>query len=155
MKLKNYLLLTITFSLFSFANAQDELPSTGSFGEKIDKDGAVPVVQLVQKFDHSDASDMKVQGTIVEVCQAKGCWMTIDLGNNETMRVKFKDYGFFVPKDAAGKTAVMQGVAKKETISVEDLRHLAEDAGKSEAEINAIKESKEELTFVAKGVIIE
>ncbi len=155
MKLKNYLLLTIVFSIFSLAYAQEELPSTGSFGEKIEEDGAVSVVQLVQKMDHSDASDMKVQGTIVEVCQAKGCWMTIDLGNNETMRVKFKDYGFFVPKDAAGKTAVMQGVAKKETISVEDLRHLAEDAGKSEDEINAITESKEELTFVAEGVIIE
>jgi hypothetical protein len=46
-------------------------------------------------------------------------------------------------------------VAVKEMVSVEDLRHLAEDAGKSEAEIEAITHPREELTFVAEGVIIQ
>ena len=155
MKLKNNLLLVITVFLFSLAQAQEQSLASGSFGEKINKDGAIAAAQLAQKMDNSDANDVKVKGTIVEVCQAKGCWMTIDLGNDEIMRVKFKDYGFFVPKDAAGKTAFMQGVAKKETISIDELKHLAEDAGKSEVEINAITESREELTFVAEGVIIE
>ena len=81
--------------------------------------------------------------------------MTIDLGNDELMRVKFKDYGFFVPKDAAGKTAIMQGVAKNEIVGVDELRHLAEDAGKPEKEINAIDKPTQELTFVAEGVIIK
>lgn len=155
MKIKNLLLLTILVVTVTFANAQDELPSTGSFGESIDKKGAVSAQKLPQKLDDSGSIDIKIKGTIVEVCQAKGCWMTIDLGNDETMRVKFKDYGFFVPKDAAGKTAIMQGVALKEEVSVADLKHLAEDAGKSDKEINAITEPQEELTFVADGVIIK
>jgi hypothetical protein len=95
-----------------------------------------------------------VKGEIKEVCQAKGCWMTLDMGDGELLRVKFKDYAFFVPKDAAGKTAIVQGTAQKETISVDELRHLAEDAGKTENEINSITNPKEELTFVAEGVII-
>ncbi|MCK5369007.1 MAG: DUF4920 domain-containing protein, partial [Cyclobacteriaceae bacterium] len=108
-----------------------------------------------QKMDNVESLDIKVKGTITEVCQAKGCWMTLDLGDDELLRVKFKDYGFFVPKDVTGKTAIVQGVAKKEIIGVDELRHLAEDAGKSEKKINAIDKPKEELVFVAEGVIIQ
>ena len=142
------LITTVSYS-------QEELSSTGQFGEEIDKKGAVSVKKLPEKINDGEELETKVKGKITGVCQAKGCWMTLDLGNDEMMRVKFKDYGFFVPKDAAGKTAIIQGIAKKEIVSVDELKHLAEDAGKSEKEINSIKEPKEELTFVASGVIIK
>ena len=148
--------LSVAFLLVVIsAYGQDRLESTGTFGEPIDKKGAVSAKKLAQKMDKAESLDIKVKGTITEVCQAKGCWMTIDLGDDELMRVKFKDYGFFVPKDAAGKTAIFQGVAKNEIIGVDELRHLAKDAGKSEKEIIAIDKPKEELTFVAEGVIIK
>ncbi|MNY81520.1 hypothetical protein D3C86_2231200 [compost metagenome] len=71
------------------------------------------------------------------------------------MRVVFKDYAFFVPKDIAGKTVVFEGEAKKTTSSVEHLRHYAQDAGQSKEEIAKITEPKDELTFVAEGVIVK
>ena len=148
--------LSVAFLLVVIsAYGQDRLESTGTFGEPIDKKGAVSAKKLAQKMDKAESLNIKVKGTITEVCQAKGCWMTIDLGDDELMRVKFKDYGFFVPKDAAGKTAIIQGVANNEIIGVDELRHLAKDAGKSEKEIIAIDKPKEELTFVAEGVIIK
>ena len=148
--------LSVAFLLVVIsACAQDRLESTGTFGEPIDKKGAVSAKKLAQKMDNAESLNIKVKGTITEVCQAKGCWMTIDLGDDELMRVKFKDYGFFVPKDAAGKTAIFQGVAKNEMVRVDELKHLAKDAGKSEKEIIAIDKPKEELTFVAEGVIIK
>lgn len=70
---------------------------------------------------------MQVEGKIVEVCQKKGCWMELQLDNSETMRVTFKDYAFFIPKDAAGKTVIMEGYAYNDTTSVQMLRHYAED----------------------------
>lgn len=81
--------------------------------------------------------------------------MTIDKGDGTTMRVKFKDYGFFVPKDIAGKTAIMEGMARMETTSVDEQRHYAEDAGKTKAEIEAITQPTRELVFEASGVIIK
>lgn len=155
--MKSTSLLAIVLFLISMSSAlaQEELPSTGSFGEKIDKKGAVSVKKLPKKLKSADSLNIKVKGVVVEVCQSKGCWMTIDMGEDETMRVKFKDYGFFVPKDAAGKTAIMHGVVKKEMISVEELQHLAEDGGKSKEEIAKITEPQEELTFMADGVIID
>lgn len=155
MKPKSILLTFALAFIVTWSFAQDELPSTGSFGKSIDKKGAVSAGKLHKKMKNQESVDIKLKGQVEEVCQAKGCWMTIDLGNDELMRVKFKDYGFFVPKDAAGKTAIMQGVVTKETISVDELKHLAEDAGKPESEISKITEPKEELTFIAEGVIIE
>ncbi len=128
---------------------------TGSFGAKIDEAGAVPVTQLLTDMNGKAEMDAKVEGKIVECCKKKGCWMDIDKGDGTTMKVTFKDYGFFVPKNADGKTAVMQGRAYLDTISVETLRHYAEDAGKSQEEIKKITEPKTEVAFEADGVIIK
>ena len=70
------------------------------------------------------------------------------------MFVKFKDYAFFMPKDIAGKKVVMIGNAFKETTSIEDLRHFAQDEGKSKEEIAKINKPKEEMKFMANGVLI-
>ncbi len=125
------------------------------FGELITPDGAEDVNSLLASVNNEEELNAKVSGTIVEVCQSKGCWMTLQLDNGETMRVTFKDYGFFVPKDAAGKTVIMDGIAKVDVTDVETLRHYAEDAGKTQEEIDAITEAKKGLSFEASGVIIK
>lgn len=124
------------------------------FGEEISWEGAQDVASLLS-LENPAEGELKVKGVITEVCQMKGCWMKLDLGNGETMRVTFKDYGFFVPKDAAGREVVIEGIPSMNVTDVETLRHYAEDAGKSEAEIAAITEGKNELSFEAKGVVIK
>ncbi|WP_339816107.1 DUF4920 domain-containing protein [uncultured Imperialibacter sp.] len=123
-----------------------------SFGAAITDDQASPVAQLTAMA--GDSIYTKVRGTIVDVCQAKGCWMKLDLGNNETMRVTFKDYGFFVPKNAKGREVVIEGVALKSLTPVEELQHYAKDAGKTDEEIAAITEPVQELSFEAVGVLM-
>ena len=152
--MKLYIVVLFLFTVTMAAYGQEVEEATGSFGATITGKGAVSASKLSAKMKGSDSAQIKVKGEITEVCQAKGCWMTLDMGDGELLRVKFKDYAFFVPKNAAGKTAIVQGTAQKETISVDELRHLAEDAGKTENEINSITNPKEELTFVAEGVII-
>ena len=69
--------------------------------------------------------------------------------------VRFKDYGFFVPKTGAdGKSAIVNGYLSIDTLSVKQLKHYAEDAGKNEKEILKIKEPEITLSFMADGVII-
>lgn len=94
-----------------------------------------------------------IEGTIHEVCQNKGCWLTMQDGDKE-MRVRFKDYAFFVPKDCAGKTVRVEGVFAIEKISVEDARHYLEDAGKTE-EAAKITEPVDGYTFMASGVALQ
>jgi hypothetical protein len=94
-------------------------------------------------------------GVISDVCIVKGCWMRLrDDAGNEVL-VRFADYGFFVPRNARGRTAVVYGNADVQTLSVEARRHLAADAGQSPAEIAAIRTEKSEVTIVAHAVWIQ
>ena len=96
----------------------------------------------------------KIQGTILETCAKKGCWIRLK-ADNDTLFVRFKDYGFFVPTSGVeGKTAILQGEATYETLEVEQVRHYAEDAGKSKEEIELITEPEYIFSFTASGVII-
>jgi hypothetical protein len=96
-----------------------------------------------------------VNGTITDVCKVKGCWMKVSTAYEDDVFVKFRDYGFFVPRNAAGREVILHGWAQKETMSVEELRHYAQDAGKSRAEIAAITQPQERITFYAEAVWIE
>lgn len=121
-------------------------------GKSFDVDEEMRLINLVSEMENTDSLIAVVEAKVTEVCQAKGCWMKVDLPNGESMRVTFKDYGFFMPKDLAGRSVKMKGVAKKEETDVETLKHFAEDAGKSENEIAQITESKMDYKFVASGV---
>ena len=128
-----------------------------SFGEKIEADDAVSISEMSEKFKAMQVGDSvatKLVGKVNEVCQAKGCWMRVELGNDEEVMVKFKDYGFFMPKNIAGKDVIMRGHAYVSEVSVEEQRHYAEDAGKSEEEIAAITEPKRTYSFMADGVLL-
>ncbi len=72
------------------------------------------------------------------------------------MLVRFLDYGFFMPLDAAGRTAIIEGLAKVDTLSVEWLKHQKEDASASQEEIDAITEPEISYTIEeATGVILK
>jgi hypothetical protein len=128
-----------------------------SYGEEISPDSAIEVTSLAAEMGNAPTYDTKVKGKVVDVCVKKGCWMSLELGNGEMMRVTFKDYGFFVPADKdkmVGKEVIVQGTAKFETISVADQKHYAEDGGESKEAIDAIKEDKNTLSFEAVGVLV-
>ena len=130
--------------------------STGFYGEKITEEGAIASSELKKSLAGQDSATFKVIGKIAETCVKKGCWMTVDMGEEEAMRVSFKDYEFFVPKSGMeGKDVVFEGQVKKSVTTAAQLRHFAKDAGKTQEEIDLITEDKEELTFVANGVIIK
>jgi len=148
-KLLFVLVPVIGLFFFSEISAQDAY-----YGAKIDDTDAVPVTELVTRMQGKTEMNIKITGKVEEVCQVKGCWMTILREDGTTMRVTFKDYGFFVPKDIAGKTAVLKGKAYTKVTTVAELQHYAEDGGKSKEEIEKIKEDKTELAFEADGVII-
>ena len=128
------------------------------YGADFSIDEAYEATVLGPKYDKMELGDtisVTLKGKVNSVCQKKGCWMRVDLGDDKELFVKFQDYGFFVPLDLAEGTEVyMAGKAYKEATSVEDLKHLAEDAGKPQSEIDAITEPEEVYSFVSSGVKI-
>ena len=127
----------------------------GKYGEEITEDGTISTDDMVAMLAKSDSVAVKVKGEITATCAMKGCWMNLVMPNGDEMRVTFKDYGFFVPKEGMeGNLAIIDGVVTRTLTDVATLKHYAEDAGKPQEEIDAITEDKEELAFVANGVII-
>jgi hypothetical protein len=147
---KLFILLCIAVSCYT-VNAQ----TANNFGKEISDKKAIEATALPAKMGDKTEMEAKVSGTVESVCQVKGCWMKVKLDNGETMRVMFKDYAFFVPKDITGKTVVFEGEAQKKMVPVEHLQHYAKDAGQSKEEIAKITEPKQELTFIADGVLVK
>lgn len=148
-----FTLLTCTL-ISTIVHAQED--NYQSFGDEITAESSITVSDLLSSLEGKDSVAAKVAGQINNVCQVKGCWMNISDSNaSEPVFVQFEDYAFFVPKDAAGKDVVIEGMAYRELTPVEDLKHFAKDAGKSEEEIAKITEPKEEIRFLARGVLIK
>lgn len=137
------------------ANAAPLPPGVQSFGARITEEGAHPIEHLPKLMEKDDSVRVKLTGKIADVCQVKGCWMDLPTADGKTMKVRFKDYAFFVPKDAKDKTTVVEGWAYRYTVPVDELRHYAEDAGKSKAEIAAITKPEQAVAFEAEGVLIK
>lgn len=108
-----------------------------------------------KKMKTGDTISVAFESVIQEVCQRKGCWMKVGLNDSISSFVRFTDYSFFVPMNAANQKVVMEGKAFVDVVSVEELRHFADDAGKSAKEIAKITEPKITFAFKADGVAIE
>lgn len=126
-----------------------------TFGTKITDEGAIKVDQLPALLANGGnaTGDVKVIGKVVEVCKAEGCWIKMETATGPMM-IKMKDHAFLVPLSLNGKMIVVQGSASMKEISVETLKHYAEDAGKSKEEIAAIKKPKTEMVMQAKGILV-
>lgn len=127
------------------------------FGDSISQDGAITSSEMMAKFKdlkEGDTLNVKFKSSINEVCQKKGCWMTLGLEGEEQAFVKFKDYAFFVPMNAQKNEAVVNGKAFVSVVSVDELKHYAKDEGKSQAAIDSITEPKVTYSFMADGVLI-
>jgi len=126
------------------------------YGATFTPENMLTTAQLTEALQGKDSVQAVIKAEITSSCQSKGCWMDVKLANDSTMKVTFKDYGFFLPvEDLTGKTVVFKGTARREITSVDDLRHYAQDAGNSQQEIDAITKPKEEIRFEADGVILQ
>ena len=163
--MKNYLIL-IALCVSFFACKEEkktvledvaEKITYKSFGKEIQADDAITSKSMLGHYKVIKAGDSipsKMTIKVKEVCKAKGCWMTADLGDGNEVMVKFKDYGFFMPKDIAGKDVIINGMAYVKEVPVDEQRHYAEDKGASKAEIEAITEPKRTFSFEADGALL-
>ncbi|MFD1614817.1 DUF4920 domain-containing protein [Gelatiniphilus marinus] len=129
-----------------------------SFGDSIIADDAIAAKSMASHYKTmavGDSIDAKITATVKKVCQAKGCWMTLDLGEDEEVMVKFKDYAIFMPKDIGGKEVIINGKAYVKEVSVDEQRHYAEDEGQSAEAIASITKPKKTYSFEANGVLLK
>lgn len=165
MKKINLLLIAVALFIGSNAIAQSKSKAVAFdaknyalFGEKFKVTKILTKDQMLKKYKNlkkGDTITVQFQSNIKSVCKKKGCWMKMEMAGDDTSFVKFKDYGFFVPLNADNSTAIVNGKAFVDVVSVEELKHYAKDGGKSAAEIAKITKPEVTYSFLADGVYIK
>ena len=153
-------LLVLSFSIASFLMAQAQPPAGDanvgdSYGAKFKTQEVLNINDVSKKLmGGAEFPQVQIAAKVVDVCPKKGCWLKLELANGESVTVKMKDYGFFVPVAAIGKQVVINGEAIVKTVSVAEQKHYAEDAKKPKSEIDAITEAKKEMRILASGIVV-
>lgn len=146
---------TATKTVAETESNEVELTKMKLYGEDFKNQAMLTSFELGDIYSNLKAGDtinVSFKSSVEQVCQEKGCWMQVDVGAVDPVMIKFKDYAFFVPKDIKDKSVMVHGVAYVSETPVEEQRHYAKDAGKSQEEIDAIKTPKRSFSFLASGV---
>ena len=151
MKTLTKIFIIFFFSIFSFSQNDNNYERYGELFETSE------IINYELERDNflNSSSKVKIEGEILSSCPMKGCWMKISV-EKDTVLVRFKDYGFFVPKNGIeGKSTIINGELSVDTLSIAQLQHYAEDAGKSKEEIALISKPEITISFLADGVVIK
>ncbi len=93
---------------------------------------------------------VQVRGTVLQVCQEEGCWMSITDGKNG-LRITFEGSAFVVPMDVEG-AVIVEGTVQEEVFEQEDARAITETMGWSEEQVKSIQGDTRLPVMVATGV---
>jgi hypothetical protein len=154
MKMRLIILVLGILLLPGIGNSQNKVVNAGDALSGKPLLSTQAAAAMYKNLSKNDTVTTGFKAKVREVCQMRGCWVRLELENNETVLVDFKDYGFFVPKDITGLEMWVEGKAYLNELSEGDHRHLARDAGASEKEIKAIKGKSVIPGFTASGVRI-
>ena len=103
------------------------------YGEKLDAAAAeVSLATLLKSPEQYAGKTVLVTGHVRQACTKKGCWMELSTkagDKGQGARVRFKDYGFFVPLDSAGSAARLTGVPSLKTVTKEHVAHYEAEGG--------------------------
>ncbi len=159
MKGFNILLVVFWMGFVSLGQENESTPNElSTFGVWVDESNVGSSKDMMLQYESLSSGDTlqtKFMGKVLEVCQAKGCWMKVELTDGRETMVRFKDYGFFMPKDIAGKNVVVDGIAFVEEMSIDDQKHYAKDAGANHEDLTKITSTKKTYAFEANGVLIK
>lgn len=137
------------FVLAQTAAGAEPAPQGDAFGAALTLEATTPLAQVVARAEHYAKRPVLVRGTLTDVCQRKGCWTVIRDGDAQ-VRVRFKEYGFFLPKDSIGREALVEGVATIRTLSEQDARHYEQESRHGDPD--SVRGPRREVGFLASGV---
>ena len=126
-----------------------EIPAGRDFGAGLTLTEPTPLATVLAEPERYEGKPVLVQGRVSDVCQKKGCW-TILRDAEASVRIRFKDYGFFLPKDSTGDHAFAEGLVSVKTLSEDEQRHYEEESRNGDPD--SVEGPKTVVSFIASGV---
>ena len=100
--------------------------TTEKFGQPLSGAQTLALAAVLDKPGEYAGKTVLVDGKVRAACTRKGCWMELapsaDKGA-QGCRVRFKDYGFFVPTNSAGSVARVEGMVAVRTVPPAEVAH--------------------------------
>jgi len=84
------------------------------FGAEITEKTSVALDALLREPAKFQTRTVRTEGTVSAVCKAMGCWMELADAAGQA-HVRMAGHSFFVPRDASGHHAVVQGTVIRNT----------------------------------------
>lgn len=136
-------LVVVTVLTLAFAAWAGET----KLGNPLKLKSKIAISSLVTDRDKYIGKDVQVKGKVTEVCQKAGCWMLVADDKGNAVKIKVKDGEIVFPKDAPGKTAIVEG----KFVKIERTYKEALEQAKHHAEENKIPfdESKAKIETVS------
>ena len=125
-----------------------------AYGEDLTLSETTSVSAILADPETYIGHQVLVEGTVVDVCEKRGCWLAIaGDGDGEQIRVKVEDGVIVFPMDARGLRARVEGVVEKLEFTMEEAleraRHQAEEYG---TEFDASKVTGPETIYQLRGL---
>ena len=86
-------------------------PGIQKFGAPVTAKKAVDLAKLSRDPARFAGRKVRLDGTVKEVCQGKGCWVEVEAGGASFL-ARSLDESVLLPKDCKGRRVVVQGVVK-------------------------------------------
>lgn len=124
-----------TLFLFIFVSVTAGQTGEHTYGKEISVKEKTGISEILAEPEKFLGKRVLVEGAILDVCAAAGCWMDLsDEKGERKIKIKVQDGEIVFPVEAKGKTARVEGevysIELNEKEAVAFMKHMAEDAGK-------------------------
>lgn len=113
--------------------ALEKADPAGSYGSALALEETIGIGTILAAPASYEGQTVRIEGTVAEVCPMRGCWIDVEGGAGEKIRVKVKDGEIVFPLSAKGHAAVVEGQVEKVELTQKQaigwLSHEAEERG--------------------------
>ncbi|MGO2011360.1 MAG: DUF4920 domain-containing protein [Pseudoalteromonas sp.] len=151
--MNSYKLLILVLATIGLSSAKAE-----QFGEPVNNVNLLKISTLMATPDNYLDQKITIEGTVVGVCEKRGCWMTIASDKRfENLQIKVNDGDMVFPMTAKGSEAIATGKLNKIQLNLTRtkalLAHRAQQAG-NEFDENTVTEPMAIYQLIPTGVEI-
>ncbi len=137
------------------------LAGEANYGQALELDETTSIADILANPHNYEGKTVQVKGSVKSSCTEAGCWMRLDAGDGQVLLVKSSDESILVPKDVAGRTAVVEGVVVVEhadAASSDDTAATSDDTAKAPTCARASEEghtcAQANVRLETKGVVL-
>ena len=105
--------LLVAFSLIIGSGVASNPKTAGDpfrAGTRITVRKPVRIQRLAKHPEKFEGKVLRLEGTVKNVCQGRGCWVDVEDANGVTFMAKSLDESVLLPKDCAGRKVIVQGI---------------------------------------------